>query len=417
MSIRSTYKSLVAIASIVLLGSLTSSCEEKITDIGTGFLRDTLFTGTQTFDSNFTSSSRVKRSVSIGGAQFNLNYASPYLFFGSSADESIEAWPVLKIPFVHDSLGTIKKVDLVLSMPFRSVYGNATEKIEFSVYLETRKFITEGTSTLTLADLDPQPVATFTGSVTSDSTTKLILTLDSARLIPLLHTTTLAIVIVPGAGMTNVRAFSSNENGILLDKPRLELTLTKSGQDTSYLRTEYPTYDFHVISDKSTDQPGQFSIRGGYARRERMTFNIKEIRTRLSLDPYSTINSALLQLHLASSKLSTVPIDTAAPVLVEITTPLTEDSLEFLAVRGVKDPSSSDIYSFQFREFIEQAIRNNQDSLVLELRTGFALPVRVISGEGIGLEDYHLNRWTFYNRSATDPLKRPKLAITYSYLR
>jgi len=82
------------------------------------------------------------------------------------------------------------------------------------------------------------------------------------------------------------------------------------------------------------------------------------------------------------------------------------------------DKTANNVYNFQIRGFIEQAIRRNQDSLVVELRTGFPVnPTRTINLESIGVEDYHLNRWTFYNVGAADLLKRPRLSITYSFLR
>jgi hypothetical protein len=118
-----------------------------------------------------------------------------------------------------------------------------------------------------------------------------------------------------------------------------------------------------------------------------------------------------------SRQLSITPVDTLPPIVVEISAPYAEDSAEFLAAYGAKDQSASDIYNFQISEFIEQAIRTNQDSLVLELRSGFWIPARTINDEVIGTEDYHLNRWTFYGPTAADSLKRPKLTITYSLLR
>ena len=417
MSIRSTYNPLNVLVSILLIGALTS-CKEEITDIGTSFLRDTVFTGSQTIDDLFTMSSRTKQAVYAQEKLFNLNFVSPYLFIGTVTDESLEAWPVLKVPFIPDSLGTITNVELVLSMPFHFVYGPGGENIEFSVYLESKKLITEGTSSLTLTDLDPEPVATFQGSIKSDSVASIRIKLDSARVTPLLRTAGLSIVLVPNASMKNIRAFASKENGVAADNPHLSLTFTKSAPDTTYTRDEVPSYDFHLIADRSADQPDQFSIRGAVARRERITINIKDIRSRFALDPYSTINSALLQFQLVSRTSSIVPVDTATPVLVEISTPNTEDSAEYLAAYGTVDKTANNVYNFQIRGFIEQAIRRNQDSLVVELRTGFPVnPTRTINLESIGVEDYHLNRWTFYNVGAADLLKRPRLSITYSFLR
>src|SRR5690348_8715250 len=98
MSIRSTFKSLNLLVSILIAGAL-SSCEEEVTDIGTNFLRDTVITDTRSFDDLFHMAPRVKQTVDANGSMFNLNYVSPYLFFGSVPEESLEAWAIIKIPF------------------------------------------------------------------------------------------------------------------------------------------------------------------------------------------------------------------------------------------------------------------------------------------------------------------------------
>lgn len=417
MSIRSTLTSLNLLVSIFIAGAL-SSCEEEITDIGTAFLRDTVITDTRTFDDIFATASRTKQVVNANGSFYNLNYASPYMFFGIAPEESVEAWAVIKVPFVEENLGAVTSVDLVLSMPFPFVYGSAAENVEFTVYTESKKLIAEATTTLSLADLDPEPVATFQGTVADDSVATFTIRLDSAKIAPLLRTVGLSLVIVPHASMKNVRSFASTDFSTSNNRPHLAVTFTKTNPDSTYTQNVFPSYDFHVVRDQSVPPADQFTLRGAVARRERVTIDIKALRERLAIDPFATVNTALLQLHLVSKSTAIVPVDTVPPVLVEISTPATEDSAEFLAAYGILDPTNSSIYNFQLRGFIEQALRMNQDSLVVELRTGFtANPTRTINFESIGVEDYHLNRWTFYNMNAPDSLKRPRLSITYSYLR
>lgn len=415
MYIRSTVNLWHFLLPLLLAGALTS-CEENITDSGRVFLRDSVFTGSQTFGDLFTASNLTKQTLNAQGVKYNVNYESPYLFCGIVPDESLEAWSILKIPFIHDSLGTINKISLKLSMRYRFVYGSSAENVEFTVYTESKKLITEATASLALSDLDPEPVGTFQGMITSDSTTGIEVTLDSARLAPLLRTTGLSLVIVPNPAMKNIRAFASNEIGADIERPDLAVTFSKSNPDTSYTLAIFPSYDFSVITDKRVDAAGEFTIRGAAARRERFTLDIKSIRSRLSLDPYSTINNALLQLQLVSNTTSVTPIDTAKPVVVEIAAPAVEDSAERLFAYATRDESESNALNFQLRTLIEQAIRRNQDSLVIEVRTGFA-DNRIFSSRTIGVEDYHLNRWTFFDMSAADSLKRPRLALTYSYLR
>ncbi len=396
-----------------------SSCEEKISGVGSQFLRDTVFVGSSAIgDSALVRSTAIsKKTVNALGRNYALNYSSPYLLVGRNADESLECWSVLRSPLIPDSLGTIKTVSIVLPMNNKYLYGNdADQTIDISVYTETGNKATDSAATLTKADLSSQPVGTFTGTVSKDSLPTITITLDSAVVVPLLKTASLSFVIVPNVGMKTMRAFSSLESGLITSTPHFSYTNKKNATDTITSFITSPVYDYHLAIETFTPPPGTFYLRGVVAQRERFVLNTKLIREKLSLDKYATINTATLQLTTDPSffKTSATPTDTTAPALVTITAPLKADSAQLLQAYGERDTKIINRFNFQLRNLIESALRNGQDSIVFELRSGYT--VRTFNGVNIDVEDYNFVRWVFYNVDAADVSKRPRFLITYSHL-
>jgi hypothetical protein len=304
----------------------------------------------------------------------------------------------------------------MLRMRFAYQYGNASDQnVDFSVYTEALNKVNDSTATLAVGDLG-QVVGTFRGTVASDSFLTANIPLDVSIMNANLRTASLALVIVPNPGMNTIRAFASNENGDNTFSPQLKFSV-KGAADTT-AKIWYPSLDFHlVISDKAAPA-GEFLLRGSYASRERIVINIRNIRNGLQLNPFVTINSALLQVrsdHVLHTN-SNVPVDTVGPALASIPNTSVGDSGHSFFDYGSHSVVDPDLYSYQIRSLIEHALRVGDDSLVLEIRSGFAY--RTISGSSVDVEDYNINRWVLYGMDYTaDLAKRPKLVITYSYLR
>lgn len=394
-----------------------SSCEEKLSGIGYDFLRDTVVVKTTTLGDSgvFTSSSLSKKDVNALGVTFTLNYSSPYLFIGKVPAENLESWIVLKAPLLPDTVGEVLSVELELPMRNVFLYGEtSTDSISFSVYLETAGKVTDSTRTLTKADLSANPIGFGYARIAKDSLGTVNVLLDSAAVAPFIHTASLAFVLVPNDVMKNIRSFAAIDAGDELFYPQVHYTTLKNGDTTEKYYS--PKFDYHLVTDDAPVLPGTFRLRGAAANRHRFTLDVKAIREQLALDPYATFNNGLLQLQLepTATSSSVVPTDTLAAILAEIAAPQATDSAVILRSYGFRDDITSNAYNFQIREVIEKALRGGLDSVVLELRTGYAQ--RLFTGVSVAVEDYHLNRWTFYDVSATDPTKRPKLLLTYSYL-
>ncbi len=408
---------LIAICGIVL--SL-SSCTEKISGIGALYLKDTVSTGIHAYSdsSAFIFQPIVKQTFIAAGQNVNLTINSSALMIGKVSGD-IEAWAAMKMPILPDTIGQVLTDTLILRMRFPYLYGDATDqKIDFSVYTEIGNQVNDSTKSLTIGNLS-QIVGTYSGTVTSDSLLTISIPLDTGIMNKNLRTASLSLVLVPNSNMNTVRAFASNENGDNTFSPTLKLSVINPTRKDTAKITRNPTIDFAIVTDHAAPPPtGEFALRGSYAERERIVINLKNIRTQLQLNPFVTINSALLQLH-SDSKLHTssnVPLDTTPPALADIPNGSVGDSGRTFLGYGSHGTVDPDMYSFQIRDTIEHALRAGEDSVVIELRAGFAY--RIFNGSQVDVEDYNINRWVFYGMDyAADKAKRPALIISYSFLR
>lgn len=412
------YHQLAAALIVAVCSSLLSSCVEKISTIGSDYVQDSVLHGTTTFSEAtvLQLSPVAKPTLVVANRRYNINYGSPYLFFGNVASENLQVWAVLKIPFLVDTVGRVLDDSLVLKMKNTFLYspGVNSEVVDFFVYVETGHKTADSAGSLSMSDLNPTPVAHFIGTPSKDSLLKVVIQLDTAIVFPLLRTTALALVIVPGPTMNSVRAFASIDNGTVTSSPFLQLKIA-SGTG-SYQTVRYPDYDYHIVSVPPTLQQGMFELRGSASRRERIVINTKEIRTRLSLTPFSTINNALIQFTSdpAQHTTTTVPVDTILPYLT-FRDSVADDSLKHYPVISSRLSSDPNVFSYQIQTDIEYAIRHGLDSIIFELQTGFGL--RSLNSAVAVADDYNLNHWMFYSSDAADANKRPKLVITYSYLK
>lgn len=407
--------SLTAFA-LLLVGSLLSSCKENISTIGSDYVNDSVFRGTAalTDASVLRFSSQFKPTVAAEGRTFNLNLGSPYLFVGNVPSEGLSAWSVIKVPFIQDSVGRILDDSLVLHMsnPFYYGSGSASTLLEFDVYVSST--VTDSAASLSQSDLSGTPVAHYSGLLDVDSTRKIVLQLDTARVFPLLRTAQLSLVIVPTANMSSIRAFASADNGSASLNPTLQLTIaTATG---SYSTVRYPDFDYHFVTESASVPAGMFELRGSRALRERIVIDTKQLRAQLALNPFVTINSGTLEFTAdpLQHTFSKTPADSSLPALIYRDS-LTADSIGVLASYGAHASTDANVIVYQIRTTVEYAIRHGLDSIVFELRTGYG--TRSYGGTAMFAEDYNVDRWMFYAQDAIDQTKRPTLRLTFSYLK
>lgn len=395
---------------------LLCSCKENISTVGSDYVSDSVVRGAATYSeaNALRFESIFKPTVSAEGLTYNLNLGSPYLFVGSVSTEQLSAWSLIKIPIIQDSVGQVLDDSLILNMNNGFYYSSdgSSTLLEFDVYIATG--ITDSAATVSASQLVGSPIAHYSAMLDADSTRRIALQLDSSRLFPLLRTTQLALAIVPTSNMNSVRAFASNDNGNASLSPTLQLQVV--GPSGAYLTKRTPEFDYHVVSETAIAPSGSFELRACTALREQIVVDTKYIRTQLGLSRFATINSGILQITTDPTQhtTGTTPVDSNVPVLFYRDS-VTADSIAVIADLGSHSATDQNVLTYQIRTIIEYAVRHQIDTLVFELRNGYGK--RPFGTTSIYVEDYNLDRWMIYSQSAADETKRPKLLVTFSYLK
>ena len=409
-------------------GLALSGCVDKITSLGAEYYTDTIANQTSIrYDSAFFRLADTLRPfVTANGIDYALNDSTTLMIIGRVAQnqESLESWGLMQfLPMTPDTDAMISGVNLILKDENFS-YGDTTSSIvsynvfavSNAVYDSTYSF--PAASSGVPANGNPVLVGTIdTLSFTDSTDRELVIPLDSA-IIPRLTESSLGFVIVPQENMVNARGWGTiHSYGDANSIPQIEYHL-KNGD--SIFRP--PTIDFHVVHDMSPVlPPGKFTLRGSSGKRERVQLNLKipKDTTDAQLSPFVTINNALLVLHLdaANSAHSDVAGDTIGPDVVQLGS---VDSADHYDGNGYLDPSdpTNTTYRFQVRGMVEQWLRDTTKNFGFELRSGFVTrSFNLQAAESIGVEDYTLNRWTFFDQTCSDITKRPYFIISYSKLK
>lgn len=409
-----------AIVLMILFGIGVGGCKEAISNIGGPFFPDkiTQKSITVTDSSILKFSNYVQPVVQSPVHTYNINAFGTTLFVGKVSDpaasENMQVWSLLRFQSIAtDTLSNVDSVRLQLRLiSYR--YGDLTSThVDVSVYAETKQKVNDSTTSLSMSDLSPTPLGSYVGDISSDSTPTIFIKLDTAQF-KKLDLTTVAFVVVPNA-MTNVRGFGASENGTGGFPPQLEYNV----HGTSELVTTRPAvFDFHLVQEASVIPAGEFSLRGSASRRENVQIAIAKLNTQAdSISQFSTVNSAMLVLKLdpALTRHSENSADTVGPAIVQLFATASDDSLATLVSYGTRDPVDPTIYRFEIRTMVEEWLRTPTKNFGFEVRPGYV--IRTFGTRIDAVDDFTLNRWTFYGSDAADISKRPSLVLTYSILK
>jgi hypothetical protein len=414
---------------LLIAGLLLTGCQDNITSLGAQYFSDTIANKTSIRnDPGFIQFADTTRPfVTANGIDYALTDSTTLMIIGkvSVNNENLESWGFLQFPpMTADTVDSIVAVRLILKdQQFK--YGDTTSSlssmVNFQVYAvynavsdSTSSFPTLPSSAVLVGSID----SNFADTV--DHALPILLNQNQNAVIPLLIESNNAFVIVPnnqnGTPMTNARGFGTiHSYGDANSVPQIEYFL-KNGD--SIFRT--PTLDFHIVHDMSLPlSPKEFTLRGSAGNRERITLNLTRPADTAHLDALTTINNALLVLHLdpANSSHSNVSGDTIGPDIAELGL---VDSGGHYDGNGYLDPTdpTKTTYRFQVRGILQNWLRNPSSNLGFELRSGYS--ARAFSAnmpEVIGVEDNTLNRWTFFGPSCSDTTKRPYFILSYSKLK
>jgi hypothetical protein len=417
--------SIALLALLLVAGSFLSSCKEQITDLGSAYFPDKIVVDSSTVtDTTILSLSNfVFSSVNSLGTTYQVNTAGTSMFIGAvndpSSNEVVQSWGLFRFtPITGDSLNHLDSVRLLLRLvPFN--YGPDTNNnlVSLSVYAEMHGRVSDSTTSISMSDLGPL-VGTFSQNLTIDSSPVVAIKLDPTFFANQ-DLTVAAFVVIPTPGtMNTIRGFATTASTTAGFAPLLEYDIHSPDSTVSYHPT---TVDYHLVLDQSTAPAGEFSLRGSLSRRELVNINIPKLNaTADSVKQFSTVNSAQLVLHLDPQRTrhSASVTDTTGPAIMQLTATLASDSTPVFVVYGTHDVNDPTIYRFQVRTVFEAWLRDSTKNFGFMLGAGdVARTFGVISPHSDAVDDYSVNRWTFYSASATDPKKRPSLSLTFSILK
>jgi hypothetical protein len=419
---------------LLVAGSFLASCKEQITDLGSAYFPDkiVLDSATVTDTTILSLSNFVFSTVKSLGTTFQVNTAGTSMFIGAVNDgpsgEVVQSWGLFRFtPITGDSLNHLDSVRLLLRLiPYN--YGPDTNNtlVSLSVYAEMKGKVSDSTTSLTINDLGPL-VGTFSQNLTIDSSPVVAIKLDTAFFAHQ-DLTVAAFVVIPTPSantttpMNTIRGFATTATTTAGFAPLLEYDIHSPDSAVSYHTT---TVDFHLVLDLSSPPlgppQGEFSLRGSLSRRELVNINLTKLKgTRDSLGQFSTVNSAQLVLHLDPQRTrhSASVTDTTGPAVMQLTASVASDSTPIFVVYGTHDVNDPTIYRFQVRGLLETWLRDSTKNFGFMLGAGdVARTFGTISTHSDAVDDYTINRWTFYNATAADPKKRPSLSLTFSILK
>jgi hypothetical protein len=423
-----------------------AGCVDRVSTLGLQYYTDTIGTSTSIRnDTGFIHFADTVRPFvttspnginSFSGIDYGLTDSTTLMMIGKVSNpypgdnDNLEAWGLLQFPpTTSDTMVLITGVQLILKDGDCS-YGDTTSsrgsQVSFNVY-GAYSTGNEDYDTVSVPLSALPSKSTLVGSIIIPSFPDSI---DRVLTIPLPPSTWKSnltspffnFIVTPMEGsnaMTNVRGFGtihsySDANSI----PQLEYYLNNGD---SVFRA--PSVDLFYVQDMNmsmkTLPPGEFMLRGGAGERERINLNLTRPTDTAHLSPFTTINNAVLVLHLdvANSSHSNVEGDTLGPDIVQLGL---VDSGGHYEGNGTIDSTSptNTTYHFQVRGIVQNWLADTATNLGFELRAGYSgRSFDAPDPESIGVEDNTVNRWTFYGPNCPDLTKRPYFILSYSKLK
>ena len=419
---------------LLTLGLTLAGCVDRISTLGAQYYPDTIGTSTSIrSDSGFIKFADTVRPFvttspdginTIGGIDYALNDSTTLMMIGKvqgpyGSGDNMEAWGLLQFPpTTQDTVNMITGVRLILK-DGNSSYGDTTSSqgsmVHFLVYGLYSQVDFDTVSTL--AAITPPIIGQIDTSFPDSTDRALGILLNQSFLKANLTSSFFNFVVVPNSNMTNVRGFGTiHSYGDVNSIPQLEYYL--SNGDSVFREPIVDLYYVHEMSPSLKAQ-GEFSLRGGAGERERINLNLTRPTDTAHLDAFTTINNAVLVLHLdpLNSSHSNVEGDTIGPDIVQLG--LVDSNGHYDGNGSIDSTSPTNItYRFQVRGLVQNWLSDSATNLGFELRSGYSgRSFDTPDPELIGVEDNTVNRWTFYGPNCSDLTKRPYFILSYSKLK
>ncbi len=421
------------------LGVALTGCVDRISTLGAQYYSDTIGTVTSVrSDPGFIQFYDTVRPFvttspdginSLNGIDYALTDSTTLMMIGRvntpyvGSGDMMEAWALLQFPSIsQDTVNMITGVKLLLKDGNCS-YGDTVTSLGTTVSFNVFGFYSGNQDYDTVSTL---PWSTISASVPlgsidtifPDSTDRILsILLPPSTWKENLSAAYFNFVVAPMEGshaMTNVRGFGTMHSyGDESSVPQLEYYL--SDGDSVFAT---PLIDLFYVHELSAPLTNEFTLRGGSGQRERINLNLTRPTDTAHLNAFTTINNATLVLHIdkANSSHSNVESDTIGPDIVQLGAVDSGGHFDGNGYLDLTDPKY-DTWRFQVRGLVQNWLSDTATNFGFELRSGYSSrSFYEPAPYSIGVEDYTVNRWTFYGPGAADSL-RPYFILSYSKLK
>lgn len=384
----------LAFTFLVLLSIITFNCADDPSSLGLGFIPPGETTGVRTFDSYVDTlpiiSTNIKKYINTS--------QSPYLMVGRSG--SYDSKAILRFSALSSNYDSAVVNYAKINLKYKNYYFPYTAmdslgQISFDVFTIQYKIdpFTITIDSVNSMTFGTTPIGSYTGTPTFDSA-DVSFNLDAATVKGWLDFAAdtnssiknYGIVMIPNGGSRTIKGFNSAVTASSL-RPEIEISVTKNGVTDTI--TSNLCQSTSLVNTSFLPNPEIFNIQSGVAFDQIMRFDLSRLASTVILNDVQIF----LTLDSANSKLNNNSYKIIKPYVISDTAGL------------VLEPSS-----------IESKIVNNQ--YMIRIINPFQRWVQGQTNYGILLaakKDFeNLDLYSFYDMTASDPNKRPRVIIKYT---
>ncbi len=385
----------LAFSFLALLSIITFNCADDPSSLGLGFIPPGETTGVRTFDSYVDTlpitSSNIKKYINTS--------QSTYLMVGKSGNYDSKA--ILRFTALSSDYDSAVVNYAKINLKYKNYYFPYTAmdslgQISFDVYTIQYKIdpFTITIDSVNSMTFGTTPIGSFTGTPTFDSS-EVSFNLNAATVkgwLDFAADTNSAIknygiVFIPNGGSMTIKGFNSAVTSADI-RPEIEISVTKNGVTDTI--TSNLCQSTSLVNTSFVSNPEIFNIQSGVAFDQIMRFDLSRLASTVILNDvqiFLTLDSANSNLHNLTS-------------LKILRTYVFSDTAGFILETTIYD----------------SRIVNNQ--YMIRIINPFQRWVQGQTNYGILLtakNDFQsLDHYSFYDMTASDPNKRPRVIIKYT---
>jgi len=378
------------------LSLFSLNCADDPTSLGLKFLPKEDTTGIRVFDSSIDT-----MQINSTNRRIYVNtYYSGNLVVGNKGNYNSKALvKFTSIPSNYDS-ATVNSA--VLKLKYRNYYfprsqADSLAQISFDIFTVNQKlnYQTITFDSVSASTFGTVPQGSYTGTPTADSQ-EVNITLNTALVKNWLEyaadtgyaAKNYGIVLSPNISSNVLKAFYSGRTDAAV-RPVVQVIVTKNG-DTDTLNLDN-TETLFLATTSFTPDPERFFLQAGVSFTQVMKFDLNKI------PPTATINDVLIYLTIdsASSLFSSQTIRKLAA------SQITDTAGMKIEGTYIAEPTASNLSQYVFRIILpfQRWLNGN---------TNYGILIMPFN------QNVNLDMFAFYDITASDPAKRPRVVIKYT---